>query len=116
MKPCRVDAATRRACVLQCKTQRSVQFEITPPARESEAWIRTAKLQPGDYLLPSRIHNSTHIGTRQYARILHGYAYNIAEMRGYRGESTQLSIGSNGLTASATPTWSLSKLIRGRAI
>jgi len=114
---CHGDRVAAGACVLQCKTQRSVQFEITPPARESvEAWIRTAKLQPGDYLVPSHIHNSTHIGTRQYARILHGYAYNIAEMRAYRGESTQLSIGSNGLTASATLSWSLSKLIRGCAI
>jgi hypothetical protein len=30
-----------------------------------EAWIRKASLHPGDYLFPSRIHISAHIGTRQ---------------------------------------------------
>ena len=38
-----------------------------------EAWIRRARLQPTDFLFPSRIHKSGHIGTRQYARILHGW-------------------------------------------
>jgi hypothetical protein len=37
-------------------------------------------------------------------------------MRAYRGGSTQLSIGSNGLTTSPPLSWSLSKSIRGRAI
>jgi len=71
---CHGDRIAARACLLQRKTQRPVQFEITPPAREAvEAWIRKARLQPGDYLFPSRIRKSTHIGTRQYARILHGW-------------------------------------------
>jgi len=75
---CHGDRVAARACVLQHKTQRPVQFEITPPAREAaEAWIRKAKLQRGDYLFPSRIHKSTHIGTRQYARILHGWVVEI---------------------------------------
>ena len=59
---------------MQRKTQRPVQFEITAPVREAvEAWIRKARLQPGDFLFPSRIHKSGHIGTRQYARILRGW-------------------------------------------
>jgi site-specific recombinase XerC len=71
---CHGDRVAARACVLQRKTQRPVQFEITQPAREAvEAWIRKARLQSGDYLFPSRIRKSTHIGTRQYARILHGW-------------------------------------------
>jgi hypothetical protein len=37
--------------MVQRKTQRPVQFETTPPARDAvEAWIRRARLQPGDYL------------------------------------------------------------------
>jgi site-specific recombinase XerD len=71
---CHGDRVAARACVLQHKTQRPVQFEITQPAREAvEAWIRKARLQSGDYLFPSRIQKSAHIGTRQYARILHGW-------------------------------------------
>src|SRR5882762_5715398 len=79
---CHGDRVAARACVLQHKAQRPVQFEITPPAREAaEAWIRKAKLQRGDYLFPSRIHKSTHIGTRQYARILHGWVQEIGSIR-----------------------------------
>lgn len=68
---CQGEHVAPRAIVLQRKTQRPVQFEITAPAREAvEAWIRKARLQPADYLFPSRIHRSEHLGTRQYAWIL----------------------------------------------
>jgi site-specific recombinase XerD len=71
---CHGDRVAARACVMQRKTQRPVQFEITAPAREAvEAWIRRARLQSGDFVFPSRIHKSGHIGTRQYARILRGW-------------------------------------------
>ena len=43
-----------RATVLQQKTQRPVQFEISPATREAvEAWIRKAGLRSDDYLFPS---------------------------------------------------------------
>jgi integrase len=67
-----------RAIVMQRKTQRPVQFEITQATRDSvEAWIRAAKLRSEDFLFPSRIHHSPHIGTRQYARVLHGWIREI---------------------------------------
>lgn len=67
-----------RAIVMQRKTQRPVQFEITQATRDSvEAWIRAAKLRSEDFLFPSRIHRSPHIGTRQYARVLHGWIQEI---------------------------------------
>lgn len=48
-----------------------MQFEITLAAREAlQAWIKQAKLKPEDFLFPSRLHASPHLGTRQYARIL----------------------------------------------
>jgi site-specific recombinase XerD len=48
-----------------------VQFEITPPTREGvTAWIKQAGLKSDDYLRPSRVHTSPHLGTRQYARIV----------------------------------------------
>lgn len=60
-----------RAIVMQHKTQRPVQFEITEQTRDSIAtWIAKAQLAPEQYLFPSRVHASLHISTRQYARIV----------------------------------------------
>ena len=60
-----------RAVVLQHKTQRPVQFEITPATRDAlQAWIKQGGLKSDDFLFPSRLHDSPHLGTRQYARIL----------------------------------------------
>ena len=68
---CHGDQVASRAVVMQHKTQRPVQFEITPAARDAVGkWIRAAALRSDDYLFPSRIHGSPHLGTRQYARIL----------------------------------------------
>jgi integrase len=48
-----------RAMVLQRKTQRPVQFELTEQTREAvAAWIAKAQLRSGDYLFPSRIRRS----------------------------------------------------------
>ena len=60
-----------RTAVVQKKTQRPVQFELTEPTRTTVAkWIETARLKPEDFLLPSRLHDSQHVSTRQYARIV----------------------------------------------
>ena len=68
---CHGDQVATRAIVVQHKTQRPVQFEITQAARDAvQAWIKLAGLRSEDFLFPSRIHNSLHLGTRQYARIL----------------------------------------------
>jgi site-specific recombinase XerC len=68
---CHGEQVASRAVVMQHKTQRPVQFEITEPARAAlRAWIRQAALKPDDFLFPSRLHDSPHLGTRQYARIL----------------------------------------------
>lgn len=61
----------RRACVIQRKTGRPVQFEITHQARDSVAnWIQYSGLGAGDYLYPSRLKARRHLSARQYARIL----------------------------------------------
>ncbi|WP_321867131.1 tyrosine-type recombinase/integrase [Paraburkholderia tropica] len=61
-----------RAMVMQQKTQRPVQFEITEQTRQSlEAWIRARGLTSCDFLFPSRLHASPHLLTRQYARVVH---------------------------------------------
>jgi integrase len=67
-------AICSRAVVLQQKTGRPVQFEITQLTRESvAAWIAAAALRPGDYLFSTRLHASLHLSTRQYARIVHAW-------------------------------------------
>lgn len=65
------ERVTPRAIIMQQKTQRPVQFEITEQTREAlKKWIGHAGLQPEDYLFRSRIHASSHLSTRQYARIV----------------------------------------------
>lgn len=60
-----------RAMVMQRKTQRPVQFELTELTREAvAAWIAKADLKAEQYLFPSRLRSSPHITTRQYARIV----------------------------------------------
>ena len=50
---------------------RPVQFEITPATRDAvQKWIKIAGLKSDDFVFPSRVHDSPHLGTRQYARIL----------------------------------------------
>ena len=69
---------TPRAIVLQQKTRRPVQFEITEPARDAlTAWIAAANLKSDDFLFPSRLHESPHITTRQYWRIVHDWVSSI---------------------------------------
>lgn len=71
---CHGDQVASRAIVVQQKTQRPVQFEMTPPTRDAvQKWIKQAGLRSDDFLFPSRIHESPHLGTRQYARILEGW-------------------------------------------
>ena len=61
---CHGDQVASRAIVMQHKTQRPVQFEITPATRDSvQAWIKLAGLKADDYLFPSRLHESPHLGT-----------------------------------------------------
>ncbi len=69
---------SRRATVIQQKTNQSVQFEITAQARESLSdWIGKANLAQSDYLFPSKIQRSPHLSTRQYARIVDSWIRGI---------------------------------------
>jgi integrase len=57
--------------VLQQKTGRPVQFEITEQARRSiAAWIDRRSLGASDFLFPSRMRQGCPISTRQYARLV----------------------------------------------
>ena len=61
-----------RAMIVQRKTQRPVQFELTEPTRDAiAAWIVEANVKSEQFLFPSRLRTSAHLSTRQYARIVH---------------------------------------------
>ena len=64
-------AVNNRAMVLQRKTGRPVQFEITEQTRDNlRQWIDESSLSASDYLFPSRVKCGQHITTRQYARLV----------------------------------------------
>lgn len=63
-----------RATVIQRKTGRPVQFEITDQTRSSiRDWLAEGNLRSGQHLFPSRLRAQPHLSTRQYARIVHAW-------------------------------------------
>lgn len=69
---------SNRAMILQQKTHQPVQFEITEQTRDSIlAWTATSNLSKDDFLFKSRLKNSPHLSTRQYARILDSWVSSI---------------------------------------
>ena len=74
-----------RASVIQNKTQRPVQFELTEQTRKSIAnWLDASHLSGPDYLFSSRNRASGHISTRQYARIAQSWFNSIGlDVRDY---------------------------------
>ena len=63
-----------RATIIQRKTGRAIQFELTEQTHASiEDWLAILKIREGRFLFPSRVHAEPHISTRQYARIVHGW-------------------------------------------
>jgi len=64
-------AVRRRGIIVQQKTGRPVQFEITNQARQSVArWLGQRCAGPQDWLFPSRMNRERHLSARQYARLL----------------------------------------------
>lgn len=67
-----------RAIIMQQKTHRPVQFEITEHTRTALAdWVKTANLKSDQYLFTSRIHGSQHLSTRQYGRLVEKWVKSI---------------------------------------
>ena len=61
----------RRVLIIQQKTGRPVQFEVTEQARRSiAAWVERKGLDAEDWLFPSRMRPGCHLSTRQYARLV----------------------------------------------
>jgi len=75
---CHGDRVAARATVMQQKTLRPVQFEISEQTRAAVTdWIKLRNLHSEDYLFPSRVHTSPHLGTRQYARIVDSWVNHV---------------------------------------
>lgn len=67
-----------RTSILQSKTGKPVQFEITEGTRKSlREWIDHPGMRGCDFLWPSRFHAPDHISTRQYARLLKDWVISI---------------------------------------
>jgi len=68
----------QRATVMQKKTKRPVQFEISDQTRLAiRNLITQFDLTPSQFLFPSRMSSSPHISTRQYAKIVKDWVANI---------------------------------------
>ena len=64
-------AIRSRSMVVQQKTGRPVQFEITADARASLlAWVERRGGSIDDFAFPSRVNAAAHLSTRQYARLV----------------------------------------------
>ena len=64
-------AIRTRSMVIQQKTGRPVQFEITADTRASLlAWLERRGGSIDDYAFPSRVDHEGHLSTRQYARLV----------------------------------------------
>ena len=60
-----------RAIIIQQKTGRPVQFEITEQARRSLAdWLKIRRGDPDGWLFPSRLVRGAHLSTRQCIRLV----------------------------------------------
>jgi integrase len=67
-----------RTTVVQKKTGRPVQFEITEQTRASlEVWLRMLRTTGSRFLFPSRLHARPHLSTRQYSRLVHRWVDSI---------------------------------------
>ena len=75
---CQSGRVAARAVIMQQKTKRPVQFEITEQTRAAvSTWIHHKSLSGTDYVFPSRIHSSPHLSKRQYARVLKSWLADI---------------------------------------
>jgi len=67
-----------RATIIQKKTKRPVQFEVTEQTKIAlAAWLPFVRRNGSSYLFPSNRNTSKHLSTRQYARIVHRWVTSI---------------------------------------
>ena len=81
----KVDRVRERVSVIQSKTKRPVQFELTENTRETvRAWVKSPEMLACSFMFPSRFHDRPHISTRQHGRLVHDWVSSIGlEPSGY---------------------------------
>ena len=74
-----------RVSVIQSKTKKPVQFELTENTRDTViAWVRSPEMIGCHFMFPSRFHDRPHISTRQYGRLVRDWVTAIGlEPSGY---------------------------------
>lgn len=74
-----------RVSVIQSKTKRPVQFELSENTRDTIiAWIKSPEMVGCSFMFPSRFHDRPHISTRQYGRLVRDWVAAIGlEPSGY---------------------------------
>lgn len=79
------DRVRERVSVIQSKTKKPVQFELTENTRDAViAWTRSPEMIGCRFMFPSRFHDRPHISTRQYGRLVHDWVTSIGlEPSGY---------------------------------
>jgi hypothetical protein len=71
------DKVRERASIVQKRTGRAVQFELTEATRLSVTdWLHAPCRPPSGHLFPSRLDSCNHLSTRQYARLVHRWGLN----------------------------------------
>ncbi len=79
------DRVRERVSVIQSKTKKPVQFEMTENTRNTVlAWVKSPEMIGCGFMFPSRFHDRPHISTRQYGRLVRDWVTAIGlEPSGY---------------------------------
>ena len=81
----KTERVRERVSVIQSKTKRPVQFELTENTRDSVTnWVVSPEMTGCRFMFPSRFHDRPHISTRQYGRLVKNRVTSIGlEPSGY---------------------------------
>ena len=79
------DRVRERVSVVQSKTRKPVQFELTENTRDTvHAWVKSREMMGCGFMFPCRFHERPHFSTRQYGRLVRGWVIAIGlEPSGY---------------------------------
>ena len=81
----KAECVRERVSVIQSKTKRPVQFELTENTRDCVCdWVVSPEMIGCSFMFPSQFHDRQHISTRQYGRLVHDWVTSIGlEPSGY---------------------------------
>ncbi|WP_281995685.1 tyrosine-type recombinase/integrase [Ruegeria faecimaris] len=77
--------ARERVSVVQSKTKKPVQFELSENTQDTvHAWVKSPKMMGCSFMFPSRFLERPHISTRQHGRLVRDWVTAIGlESSGY---------------------------------